>query len=67
MVNKADILGFAETMNTHQLDLIFEGYEVFSLSGTKFKTKGRASGGFAILILKYLANKIEFLPASSKY
>ena len=47
--------------------MIYESYDVFSFSGTKFKTKGRASGGFAILVKKYFANKIELLPASSKY
>ena len=64
LIFESDIFGLGETMETYSSNLFLEGYEVFNFSGFKKSKKGRSSGGFIILIKRWLMPFVKWLKSS---
>ena len=44
-IQSFDLMCFSETMNSKELNVLYDGFEVVSVSGLKFHKNRRASGG----------------------
>ena len=67
MINSCDIMCFAETMNSKEIKVLYDGYEVINVTGVKLHKKGRASGGFMIYIRNELFHYSKVTVSKSKY
>ena len=61
---KSDIFGLGVTMEAYSSNLSLEGYEVYNFSGFKKSKTGRCSGGFVILIKRWLIPFLKWIKSS---
>ena len=59
IIGNTDICGLGETMQSGNVNLYFEGYEIIVVNGTKKFRQGRASGGFMISIKQEIFKYVE--------
>ena len=66
-IDKYDFVAIVETHHTKQSNINIRGFKHYDIAATKFKTKGRHSGGIAFYFKKQYTNSLTYIKSASNY